>query len=77
MFLFFTPKNVQFSEKGPEIGFSCLVSKNAKWLRLFHQTVLDENKGTLNLLYFKIFCTNIKVSQFWQKGPEIGLFRPK
>ena len=50
IFLFFYPKNVQFSEKGPEIGFSSLFSNNAKWLRLFHQTVLDENKGTLFLL---------------------------
>ena len=72
--LFCTPKNVKFSEKGPEIGFSCLFSKNANWLRLFHQTVLDENKGTLILLTVpfisKSSAQQSKFINFGKKAPK-------
>ena len=77
----FSVLGLQFSEKGPEIGFSSLFSKNAKWLRLFHQTVLDENKGTLILLTIhfisKSSVQKSKFLKFGKKSPEIGLFRPK
>ena len=72
--IFLTPKNIQFSEKGPEIGFCVYLKKMLNGSQLFSLCSFKRKERYFYTSdfssYFRIFCKQFPF-------PKIGLCRPK